>query len=249
MLANPNTGLTPALSASGRWMSDQLTTKLLLWQFARTSIENILYETLPSNLTGQLGGYIQEGGIITAQDAIFDLIVLNEKKIIPLRVEKAKSDTLLTTLEIAENIEHLFNWTGSFEGVSYSGTTGYENYVKAKQAKVDTEINSIEIVLNQLQKDFDSINALLQTFYIAIKKQNFIGLFNNTDLTSYNFNTQDFQELAGFRREGVYENKFIAKASDLFQAMKEEINALKQPRVEVSANIIGLLQTTETRSE
>jgi hypothetical protein len=55
--------------------------------------------------------------------------------------------------------------------------------------------------------------------------------------------------LNGFRREGLYDNKFITKASELFFAMKEEINSLKQPRVEVSANIIGLLQTTEARSE
>jgi hypothetical protein len=100
-----------------------------------------------------------------------------------------------------------------------------------------------------LQEDFDFINNLLQQIYTSIKKDQFVALFNNSDLSSYNFTVDNFNELNGFRREGVYENKFITKASDLFLAMKEEINSLKQPRVEVSANIIGILQTTEARTE
>jgi hypothetical protein len=82
-----------------------------------------------------------------------------------------------------------------------------------------------------------------------LQKDQFAALFNNNDLSAFNFDENDFKELNGFRREGLYDNKFIAKASDLFLAMKEEIDSLKQPRVEVSANIIGILQTTEAKAE
>jgi hypothetical protein len=90
---------------------------------------------------------------------------------------------------------------------------------------------------------------LLAQFYVAIEKDKFTALFNNPDLTSYNFTQANLQELNGFRREGLYENKFITKASTLFVEMKNEINSLKQPRVEVSANVIGILQASEARAE
>jgi hypothetical protein len=220
-----------------------------MWQFARASIEGILYNELPANFVDRFGDYITEGGIITVQDRIAELIVENQQKLIPLRVEQARNNGLLTTLEILENVEHLFNWNGTFEGVSYSGIEGYEDYVNAKNTKINSELNSINDSLSDLQEDFDFINDFLQTVYLSIRKNNFVALFNNEDLDSYNFTTEDFEELAGFRREGVYENKFIVKASDLFKAMKQEIDAVKQPRVEVSANIIGLLQALEARSE
>jgi hypothetical protein len=87
-------------------MSDDLTTKLLLWQFARTSIEEILYQTLPANLVNQFGVYTDKG-IVIVQDIIVEEIVSNEEKLTPLRVEKSKYETLLTTLELSENVEHL----------------------------------------------------------------------------------------------------------------------------------------------
>jgi len=98
--------LTPTLSRSSRWMSDDLTRKLLLWQFARASIEDVLYNTIPIAQQNRLGGYTDKG-IVIAQDEIVERIVTNESKIVPLRVELSKSNTLLTTLEISENVEHL----------------------------------------------------------------------------------------------------------------------------------------------
>jgi hypothetical protein len=87
-------------------MSDELVVKLLLWQFARASIEGILYDTMPANLVNRLGVYTSEG-LVIAQDVITELIVDKESKLTPLRVEKSKNETLLTTLEISESVEHL----------------------------------------------------------------------------------------------------------------------------------------------
>jgi hypothetical protein len=42
------TPIVPQLTKSSRWMSDQLTTKLLLWIKARESVENQLYQQMPN---------------------------------------------------------------------------------------------------------------------------------------------------------------------------------------------------------
>jgi hypothetical protein len=89
-------------------MSDKLATKLLLWQFARSSIETILYDTMPIAEQNRLGVYTNKG-LVIAQDEIVEQIVNNERKIVPLRIELSKNDTLLTTLDIAENVEHLIS--------------------------------------------------------------------------------------------------------------------------------------------
>lgn len=86
-----------------------------------------------------------------------------------------------------------------------------------------------------------------------IRKQNFTDLLVDTqgnpitNFTGYDFEEEDFIELNGFRREGLYQNRFITKPSELYLQIKQEIESVRQPRVEVSANIIGILQAMDTR--
>jgi hypothetical protein len=47
----------------------------------------------------------------------------------------------------------------------------------------------------------------------------------------------------------LYENRFISKPSELFLEMQKDIVSRRIPRVEITADIIGLLQTTEARTE
>ena len=90
---------------------------------------------------------------------------------------------------------------------------------------------------------------MLKGIYQAIEKDQYVTLIRPTGLEAYNFTADDFKELKGFRREGLYDNKFIVKASDLYKEMKKEIESLRQPRIEISADIIGLLQAVEARVE
>jgi hypothetical protein len=90
----------------------------------------------------------------------------------------------------------------------------------------------------------------LQDIYKDIQKQN-LSIWLGTDeyFKQFDFTEADFKELNGFRREGIYENKFITRPSELFKQMKAEIVTLRQPRVEVSANIIGILQAMDARED
>lgn len=249
--------VTPNLVGTSRWMSDQLATKLLCWQLARNAVEGILYDTLP-NVNYTVDGITRNpsstfniytsGGLILAQDEIVDRIANKESDKVVLQIQSTEQQTLLTVLETTNNVGHLIEWTGSFEGTSYSGVQGYIDYITAKKAKLDAEITSVNNSLATLQEDFDFINGILQQLYAGLKKDNFNTLLNS-NFDNYVFETEDFNELNGFRREGIYENKFIAKASELYLQLKEEIVAYRQPRVEVTADIIGILQTAEAKAE
>jgi hypothetical protein len=249
--------VTPNLVGTSRWMSNQLATKLLCWQLARNAVEGILYDTLP-NVNYTVDGITRNpavdfdhyttGGLILAQDEIVDRISEKESDKAVLQIQSTEQQTLLTVLETTNNVGHLIEWTGSFEGTSYSGVQGYADYITAKKAKLDAEINSVNNSLATLQEDFDFINGILQQLYAGMKKDNFNTLLNS-NFNNYVFETEDFNELNGFRREGIYENKFIAKASELYLQLKEEIVSYRQPRVEVTADIIGILQTAEAKAE
>lgn len=125
---------------------------------------------------------------------------------------------------------------------------GYIDYIEAKKVKLDIEVAAVNTSLATLQEDFDFINGILQQLYTGMKKDNYNTLLN-ANFDNYLFETEDFVELSGFRREGIYENKFITKASELYLQLKEEIVDYRQPRVEVSADMIGLLQTIDARPE
>ena len=85
--------------------------------------------------------------------------------------------------------------------------------------------------------------------WIDIDKKQFATSILSSTLTRYNFTSADLTELQAFRREGLYENRFITKPSELFLEMQKDIIPKRIPRVEIKADIIGLLQTTEARSE
>lgn len=189
-------------------------------------------------------------GLIQAQDEIIDRIADRESRQVTLKIQETEQNTLLAILETDQGLEHLINWAGTFEGISYSGIAGYENYILAKKAKLDAELATLESELNTLQGHFNFINLILADLYADIKKDTFNNLPGlNANFDAYVFTADDFVELNGFRREGIYENKFITKASDLYLQMKQEIVAYRQPRVEVTADIIGLLQANEARVE
>lgn len=252
-------GTSPVLSGSSRWMSDQLVSKLLMWQIARGIVEGWLYTQMP-NATYTFDGVsynpyndfdiYTSDGLISAQDEIIDQIASLESDKVTLTIKKSEQDTLLAILETDQGLEHLINWTGTFEGTSYSGITGYNNYILAKKAKLDAEIAAVDSSLDTLQEHFDFINLILQDLYSKIKKDTFNTLPGlNSSFNGSVFTADDFTELNGFRREGIYENKFITRASDLYLQLKEEIVSYRQPRVEVTADIIGLLQANEARVE
>lgn len=238
-------------------MSDRLATRVLCWELARNAIEGILYDTLP-NISYTVNGVTKNpavafdsyttGGMILAQDAIVDLIATKESDKTALQIQLTEQETLLTVLETTENVGHLIEWAGTFDSVAYTGVAGYINYIEAKKVKLDAEVASINSSLATLQEDFDFINGVLQQLYAGIKKDNYNTLLNS-NFDNYVFEEEDFVELGGFRREGIYENKFITKASDLYLQLKEEIIEYRQPRVEVSADMIGLLQTVDARPE
>jgi hypothetical protein len=252
-------------------MSKQLTEKLLLWIKAREGVERLLYEgPLPNlNITHELekfgsvtlnpsvafGNYTQENGLVLIQDRILDVIGSEQEKLVPLKIEEARQKTLLDILEDETSVPHLANWTGSFlvpgnsTPANYSGISGYRDYMTAKKTVLDTQIAAIENAIGVLERDFAFINKMLQDVYASIRKDAYVGLIRASGLEAYNFDTEDFEELKGFRREGIYENKFITKPSVLYQEMKKEIEAVRQPRIEMTADIIGLLQAVEARVE
>lgn len=106
-------------------MSKQLTEKLLLWQKARERVEALLYEgPLPNfNITHTLekfgsitlnpnnafGGYTNENGLVLIQDAILDLLEVEKRKFVPLKIEEARLKTMATILEEPDNVPHLVN--------------------------------------------------------------------------------------------------------------------------------------------
>lgn len=90
---------------------------------------------------------------------------------------------------------------------------------------------------------------MLEGIYQSIEKDKYATLIRASGLEAYNFTTEDFEELKGFRREGLYDNKFIVKASELYKEMKKEIESVRQPRIEINADIVGLLQAVEARVE
>jgi hypothetical protein len=132
---------------------------------------------------------------------------------------------------------------------TYSGISGYRDYITAKLDLVEGRINQLTNEIGTNERDFAFINAMLQDIYVSIQKSNFVGLIRSTGLSAYNFTTEDFEELSSFRREGVYNNKFITKASDLYQAIKTDIEAYREPRIEMTADVIGILQAADARVE
>lgn len=132
--------------------------------------------------------------------------------------------------------------------MDYSGISGYTSYIQAKKSFVDSRISSITTDIGTNERNQAFITAILQSLYVSIQKTNYTGLIR-TGLTAYNFTTADLEELNSFRREGIYNNKFITKTSSLYQEMKKEIEAYRQPRIEMTADIIGLLQATDARVE
>lgn len=249
--------VTPNLVGTSRWMSDRLATRLLCWQLARDAVETILYDTLP-NVNYTVDGVTRNpatdfspyssGGLVIVQDTIVDLIATKESDKTALQIELTEQETLLTVLETTDNVGHLIEWSGTFEGTSYSGVQGYIDYITAKKNKLDAQVAAVNTSLATLQEDFDFINGILQQLYTGMKKDNYNTLLNS-NFDNYLFEEQDFVELNGFRREGIYENKFIAKSSELYLQLKEEIVSYRQPRVEVTADIVGLLQTADARAE
>jgi hypothetical protein len=135
----------------------------------------------------------------------------------------------------------------------YQGIAGYKEYANDNFRNFENKVKSLDRTESLWNQYLTWISYYLQDIYLLIRKQNFTSLLVNnegeviTNFEGYNFAQQDFVELNGFRREGIYENKFIAKPSELYQAMKTEIESLRSPRVEVSANIIGILQAMDTR--
>jgi hypothetical protein len=252
-------------------MSKRLTEKLLLWIQAREGVERLLYEgPLPNfNITHELekfgsvtlnpstafSNYTSENGLVLIQDRILEIIGSEQAKLVPLKIEEARQTTLLDILEDPTSVPHLANWTGSFlvpgsgSATPYSGISGYKDYITAKKTVLDAQLTAIENAIGVLERDFAFINKMLQAVYASIKKDVYAGLIRASGLEAYNFGAEDFEELKGFRREGVYENKFITKPSVLYQEMKKEIEAFLQPRIEMTADIIGLLQAVEARVE
>lgn len=114
---------------------------------------------------------------------------------------------------------------------------------------LNAQLTAVQNAIGTLERDFAFINAMLQGIYQALKKNTYTSLIRATGLTAYNFNADDFKELKGFRREGLYENKFITKASDLYKEMQNEIASVRQPRIELNIDIVGLLQAVEARVE
>lgn len=106
-----------------------------------------------------------------------------------------------------------------------------------------------KVEVGALEDDLLSIQSRLEEDWADIAKTEFGEHFFAADLSRYNFTSADLTELQAFRREGVYENRFITKPSELFLEMQKEIVSKRIPRVEIRADIIGLLQTTEARTE
>jgi hypothetical protein len=106
-------------------MSKQLTEKLLLWIEARNGVEKLLYEgpllnavvehnlekigTVLLNPSVAFANYTEENGLILIQDRIMELIGVEEKKLVPLKIEEARQKTMLSILEDPENVPHLQN--------------------------------------------------------------------------------------------------------------------------------------------
>jgi hypothetical protein len=233
------------LNKTGRWMSKQLTEKLLLWIEARNILVKDYYEQTPGSNFNQYS----TNGLIRAADEIERQLAVKNAEIVALSLSLNQAETTLNVFKDTENKDYVDNWTGNYKGVPYSGQLGYENYltVKYEDSAIAFENKKTEIaVLN---------NALLQIQnrfeidWADIDKTKFSTAILSPNLSRYNFTSADLEELQAFRREGVYANRFITKTSDLFLEMQKEIISRRIPRVEIRADIIGLLQTTEARSE
>ena len=151
------------------------------------------------------------------------------------------------------SLQHLANWQEKTTNPNYQGISGYKAYSEKNLRQFENKVNALKKVESLWNQYIIWIQYYLQDLYILIRKENFTDLFVDnsgnplTNFQGYDFAEEDFIELNGFRREGLYENKFITKPSELFLEMKKEIESLRQPRVEVSANIIGILQAMDTR--
>ena len=112
------------LNKTGRWMSERLTKKLLLWLKAREGVEALLYEgplpnqnithnldkfgTITLNPSTAFAGY-DSNGLIYIQDNITDLIAQKQADLVPLKIEKARYEALLSVMEDESNVPHLAN--------------------------------------------------------------------------------------------------------------------------------------------
>ena len=110
-------------------MSDSLTTKLLLWLYARERVESELYQQMPLYPAGSEPSYRVNGllvsrnpreyfldnydirgtekGFISVLDEIERLKILAADQLIPLKVESSKFETMVDILEDGSSIAHL----------------------------------------------------------------------------------------------------------------------------------------------
>jgi hypothetical protein len=105
-------------------MSERLTKKLLLWLRARVAVEALLYEGPLPNLSilhrlEKFGSVrlnpstafarYNNNGLIYIQDHITELIAQKQADLVPLKIEKARYDALLSIMEDESNVPHLAN--------------------------------------------------------------------------------------------------------------------------------------------
>jgi hypothetical protein len=233
------------MNKTSRWMSKQLTEKLLLWIEARKVLIKDYYEQTPGTAFDQYS----PNGLVRAADEIERQLIVKNGEVVALSLALTQAETTLNVFKDTENKDYVDNWTGNYKEVPYSGPLGYENYLTAKYedilAAFDSKKNEITVLNNALLQ----IQNRFQIDWADIDKTTFATAILSPNLNRYNFTTADLTELQAFRREGVYENRFITKPSELFLEMQKEIISKRIPHVEITADIIGLLQTTEARTE
>lgn len=110
-------------------MSDNLTTKLLLWLYAREQVENELYQQMPLFASGSEPSYRVNGlllqrnpreyfldsydirstekGFISVLDEIERLKIIAAEQLIPLKVKSSEFESMLSILEDGSSVTHL----------------------------------------------------------------------------------------------------------------------------------------------
>jgi hypothetical protein len=211
----------PTLSGESRWFSTSTLIKLLLWLRARDYIE--LTTTAQSTAQEILGEQL-----IKAQAEFVELRLEESLRVNALTIFNGMDDTSMyeagygTTLETAAN-------------AAIAARVGYDLYIA------------------QIEEAIDDIQVILVGLWAQIKKDDYVDYLNKQGSvnisTAYNFIGANFEELNSFRREGIFQNKFITKQTDLLVAMKEDLLARNEPVVTCTMSTVGILQTTDAQAD
>jgi len=257
------------LNKSSRWMSTRLLEKLLLWQHIRdTYVSDELYGT---------NGLVIRQDILYKEytrKEIERVILETEMKVAqslhdafegytPEEKEKELKNYVYTDQTTDENYTNSEGYLKHLEDERDKTITSHAN----KQAEIALLFNNPgEIVIGVKEVHvsdrgnlgIDQIQTRLTYIFKNFKKHTFIEFFNNSEYENdslsiknedYNFDGDDYTELAAFRREGIYNNEFINNAYDLFKEVKKEILNRNLPEVTILANIIDIFKAFQAEKD